>query len=803
MDGLKGYQHRRLELADMLREVLHIARGYRDQRAEQQVRRLLSRLAEDRFVVAITGQFSRGKSTLMNALLCGAYLPTGSLPTTAVVTTVRYGSRARAFIRRRGSSLPVETLPGEIARFVSQASTERAELQVASVEVEVPAELLRLGFEFADTRGIGSAITANTATTARFLSEADAVIFVTGFDSPLTEAETGFLSDALRPGRPLFLVVNKADLVTPGEAVQVTKFVRDWVREHSPETRPLIYGLSALEAVWAAAEGDGEGMDHSGVPAFRSALAEFLTAHKTRAALRNIAAAAAVLVRGQQAVLQLGQLATDGDIDPERVSAEFDASIQDLLARERAVTGRIAGRIGQELPGRLIQRAPGWRADLTERLSGAVRDLEPGDAPGSADSLEQSLEAAGQDITRDWLNRRSGEVHELITGMVASDITTLRETAASPEAMGLRLAGLTAAAGPGRLGWSAEDIPPLAIASVPWSIRVTPPRRRSRRAGPDGQSIPPWLARTIGEAAGRFESLARDAFEAAAGRWAEQLGDQAERETAGAAGRFRRYLHTSPRGEDVTALGELVTRLAGFQAALDAGDTHQGRGTDIPQSGAGSADVSTRRIVGCRVCHEMEEVLAEHLRHDQFRLATRGTDQAAHAASGGFCPLHTWQYAMTASPLGISAGYASLASSVTDALESIAGSPGTRNELPRAVAGLAQAGNCPVCPALAGYESSAVAKLAARPEEARAATLCLRHLALVLAAGIQPGTGRAMLRRLARALRRAGEDMRSYALKREALQNALVTDEESRAYEDVLRLLAGHPALILAQSDQQ
>jgi hypothetical protein len=45
-------------------------------------------------------------------------------------------------------------------------------LQVTSVEVEVPAEILRLGFEFADTPGIGSAIEVNTATTERFLPQA-------------------------------------------------------------------------------------------------------------------------------------------------------------------------------------------------------------------------------------------------------------------------------------------------------------------------------------------------------------------------------------------------------------------------------------------------------------------------------------------------------------------------------------------------------------------------------------------------------------------------------------------------------
>jgi septin family protein len=171
MDGLKEYQRRRLDLADMIRAALHIARAYGDDEREQEARQLLARLAADRFRLAVAGQFSRGKSTLMNALLGVAYLPMGALPMTSVVTTVRYGSRTRAMIRRHGSPLAVEVSLAEVARFVAQAGTERSELQVTSVEVEVPAEILRLGFEFADTPGIGSAIEVNAATTARFLPQ--------------------------------------------------------------------------------------------------------------------------------------------------------------------------------------------------------------------------------------------------------------------------------------------------------------------------------------------------------------------------------------------------------------------------------------------------------------------------------------------------------------------------------------------------------------------------------------------------------------------------------------------------------
>ena len=196
------------------------------------------------------------------------------------------------------------------------------------------------------------------------------------------------------------------------------------------------------------------------------------------------------------------------------------------------------------------------------------------------------------------------------------------------------------------------------------------------------------------------------------------------------------------------------------------------------------------------MCSQLEATLTERLRRDQFLLATREHDQARHARAGGFCPLHTWQYAAMASPLGIAAGSAGLAGVVADTLEAIGQRSGTAEDLAHGVTGLLRASTCPVCAALAEREASEVARLASQaPASASAAALCLRHLALVLDARPAPGRGQAMVRALAGALRRAAEDMRAYSLKREARHSGLVTDEESRAHSDALRLLAGQQAL--------
>jgi Dynamin family len=104
VSGLQAYHDSRLELGDMIRSALHLARGAGDEEAEKRARELLARLAADRFRLAVVGQFSRGKTTLMNALLGGAYLPMGALPPTWAKSFVRRASRTTR--RRQGRRAP-------------------------------------------------------------------------------------------------------------------------------------------------------------------------------------------------------------------------------------------------------------------------------------------------------------------------------------------------------------------------------------------------------------------------------------------------------------------------------------------------------------------------------------------------------------------------------------------------------------------------------------------------------------------------------------------------------------------------
>lgn len=77
------------------------------------------RVVEGRFYVACVGQFKRGKSTLINALIGQEVLPTGFIPVTAVPTIIRFGERSHARVRTRDGSWRDIPIP-ELKEYVTE-----------------------------------------------------------------------------------------------------------------------------------------------------------------------------------------------------------------------------------------------------------------------------------------------------------------------------------------------------------------------------------------------------------------------------------------------------------------------------------------------------------------------------------------------------------------------------------------------------------------------------------------------------------------------------------------------------------
>ena len=98
-EDLRSYAQTKLSLADLLRTIRHALKALGREDAENQFEELMVNLAEDRFILAVLGQFKRGKSSLMNAIIGHEILPTGVLPLTSAITVLKYGPVTARYVR--------------------------------------------------------------------------------------------------------------------------------------------------------------------------------------------------------------------------------------------------------------------------------------------------------------------------------------------------------------------------------------------------------------------------------------------------------------------------------------------------------------------------------------------------------------------------------------------------------------------------------------------------------------------------------------------------------------------------------
>ena len=184
---------------------------------------LAERVREGRFHVAVVGQFKRGKSTLINALVGDPVLPSGVVPVTSIVTVVTYGPRRGARVQMDdGAWRDVD--PSALAAFVSEEGNPNNEKGVAGVEVFVPSPLLASGMCLVDTPGLGSVFAGGSAATHAFVPHVDAALVVLGADPPISEDELTLVEQVSRHVTNLVVVLNKADRVSDAERQQAKAF---------------------------------------------------------------------------------------------------------------------------------------------------------------------------------------------------------------------------------------------------------------------------------------------------------------------------------------------------------------------------------------------------------------------------------------------------------------------------------------------------------------------------------------------------------------------------------------------------
>jgi hypothetical protein len=396
--------------------VVDLARRALGPESRPQLSEALRRARDGEAHLIVVGQFKRGKTTLVDALVGHDVLPRAATPLTSVVTLVRYGPHPRAVLTLEDGSCR-EIPPHELADYVTERGNPRNARAVRRADVEVPAPLLREGLVLVDTPGSGSTYRHNTEVARRALARADAALIVLSADPPLSAEELAELG-AVRAAVPLALcALNKIDQLDPQERADVIQFTRERLDEAGHGDVPLV-PVSAREALEARSSGAAapaasgiqelEGLIRSRV-CDRSRLVGREAVRRRALETLDAVRRAAELERG---ALQLSAAELEARLRRvERIAGEARRALDEDMALTRV---RAERALREEIEPWLAELARATAATLDARLCTSVRDgsAAPADSEHRAEELVQAA------VER-WLGEAQARVADAVDPILA------------------------------------------------------------------------------------------------------------------------------------------------------------------------------------------------------------------------------------------------------------------------------------------------------------------------------------------------------------------------------------------------
>lgn len=198
--------------------------------------------------ILFCGEFKRGKSSLINAIIGDEICPTDIGIATAVVTRIMYDQTKKA-VRYYGNLLEGENSlkKEEIAWDDIQKYTVGDVIEIGStvqMDLYYPSEFLKEGLVVIDTPGIGGLDPRHANLTAMALPYADIAVFITDASEPVTESELKFYEKKVASRvKSTIVLINKSDILS-----------QDVLQTHIETTRntflsvgnPTIVAVSAM-----------------------------------------------------------------------------------------------------------------------------------------------------------------------------------------------------------------------------------------------------------------------------------------------------------------------------------------------------------------------------------------------------------------------------------------------------------------------------------------------------------------------------------------------------------------------------
>ncbi len=341
---------------------------------------LAADVGNDFFTIVVLGEFKRGKSTFVNALLGREILPTDVLPETATINAIMYSPEPTLSVVMRDGTEERGEVSAQFLKKYSAKNPQAITENVKYIKIGYPAEILKRNVVIVDTPGVSDINEQRCEVTYRFLPKANAILFLLDANSPLKKTEKDFIDQHLLPigiDHILFLA-NKYDDVDEEEDGDLIGDLNIRLREafkmdtdEAELSEINLFPVSALMAMQGIAQGDEALQEESGIPAVVEKMNEIIFSGKVET--QKIRAYSVQLINITESLIAYLENERSIRMSDVETLRQIRQNLQKLLDEEEDGKKSIASFVEQESQN-VISMADKSLAFFQRRLTESITD---------------------------------------------------------------------------------------------------------------------------------------------------------------------------------------------------------------------------------------------------------------------------------------------------------------------------------------------------------------------------------------------------------------------------------------------
>ncbi len=429
-DNYQGYQSMVTDVVTALTDLTKNCQSLEMEGKAQELQKMSDHLKNHIFSVGIMGEFKRGKSTVINALLGQEIVPADVVPCSATLNYVRWDANKHAqvyFKDGRTEEVPVDELPNYITK-ITEESEQNSE-NVDKAVVYYPSPFCQNGVQIVDTPGLNDD-ERMTAISENVIPTMDAIIMVIVAQSPFSQSEAEFVRNKLMLsdlGRVIF-VVNKIDLIDEDERDRLLEHIKDKIAKSVMQKMELVYGadskeyqdalskvgdihlisVSAKKALKSKVNNKPELFEESGFGKFEGALSHLLTSE--RGILDLIHPVNTIMSTSKEALEMANMRMEAMNMDADEFEKVQNESLEELEKTREAKKEEIDSlkAKGRTLYQDMLPEVAAAYDDITNQMSAFVSQY----------SISES-DVANEDSVKAFSAKMSQQVNSQIEGILA------------------------------------------------------------------------------------------------------------------------------------------------------------------------------------------------------------------------------------------------------------------------------------------------------------------------------------------------------------------------------------------------